>query len=211
MKYPCELIKDLIPLRADGVCSKVSAQVVEEHLAECEECRRIAKAGEKTVSLSPELQAGAVIGKKLFRHVKSLYFVLGTIGYLMLGGWVLFLIIAVCNPQLGVLGSMSITYFLYSVYILCMCGLIVMSCILRPKNIRPNGQIKPHAVFLAVAWICFGLWWISFFIHNLCGWDSPIAVLRHFDAVAPLFCLGWLLFLLVVGIFFFFDRSRARK
>lgn len=211
MKYPCELIRDLIPLRADGVCSEISAVAVEEHLAECEECRRFAEMGEKEVVITPEPQTSAFVGKRLFRNVKSLYFVLGAIGYLMLGGWAVFLLIAICNPELGVLGSMSVTYFLYSVYILCMCGLIAMSCILRPNNIRADGRIKPHAVWLAVAWICFGLWWISFFIHNLCGWDSPSAILRHFDAVATLFCFGWLLFLLVGGILFFFDRSRTRK
>lgn len=39
MKYPCEIIKDLLPLYIDGVCSDESRKAAEEHLAECDECK----------------------------------------------------------------------------------------------------------------------------------------------------------------------------
>ena len=38
MKYQCEMIRDLLPLYHDGVCSESSRQAVEAHLAECSEC-----------------------------------------------------------------------------------------------------------------------------------------------------------------------------
>lgn len=38
MKYQCEIIRDLLPLYQDGVCSEKSREAVEEHLAECAEC-----------------------------------------------------------------------------------------------------------------------------------------------------------------------------
>jgi len=38
MKQPCEIIRDLLPLYHDGVCSEQSAQAVEEHLPECPPC-----------------------------------------------------------------------------------------------------------------------------------------------------------------------------
>ncbi|WP_024867145.1 zf-HC2 domain-containing protein [Butyrivibrio sp. FCS014] len=41
MKYQCEMIRDLLPLYKDGVCSDSSRQVVEEHLQECPECAKI--------------------------------------------------------------------------------------------------------------------------------------------------------------------------
>ena len=163
MKYPCELIRDLLPFVADGICSDASKKVVEEHLAECEACRRLASLGEKEIVVANEMQKHTFVGKTMFQHVRSLYFVLGTIGYLMLLGWGALLLIACMNPQMGVLGSLAGTYFLYSVYIICMCILIVMSCLLRPKNIRLNGKIKPHAWCLASAWIAFALWWLAFF------------------------------------------------
>ena len=44
MKVSCEIIKDLLPLYHDGVCSNESRQMVEEHLSECEKCRLELKA-----------------------------------------------------------------------------------------------------------------------------------------------------------------------
>lgn len=39
MKIACEIIKDLLPLYQDGVCSKESKAIVEEHMAECDNCK----------------------------------------------------------------------------------------------------------------------------------------------------------------------------
>ena len=37
-KKNCEMIRDLLPLYVDGVCSELSKKTVSEHLAECMEC-----------------------------------------------------------------------------------------------------------------------------------------------------------------------------
>ena len=39
MKTPCNVIRDLLPLYHDGVCSPESRQLVEEHLEKCADCR----------------------------------------------------------------------------------------------------------------------------------------------------------------------------
>jgi len=39
MKISCEIIKDLLPLYHDGVCSNDSKTMVEEHLAFCDSCK----------------------------------------------------------------------------------------------------------------------------------------------------------------------------
>lgn len=41
MKYNCDLISDLLPLYKDEVCSESSKKIVEEHIAECPDCRKI--------------------------------------------------------------------------------------------------------------------------------------------------------------------------
>ncbi|MBQ7099312.1 MAG: zf-HC2 domain-containing protein [Oscillospiraceae bacterium] len=41
MKLDCELIQDLLPLYAEGLCSPASRRAVEAHLSECEHCRRL--------------------------------------------------------------------------------------------------------------------------------------------------------------------------
>lgn len=41
MKWNCELIQDLLPLYEEDLCSPASRQAVQEHLCECEACRRL--------------------------------------------------------------------------------------------------------------------------------------------------------------------------
>ena len=41
MKYDCEVIRDLLPLYADRACSEHSRTMVEAHLQECPDCRRM--------------------------------------------------------------------------------------------------------------------------------------------------------------------------
>lgn len=40
MKIPCDIIKDLLPLYNDGVCSEESVNAVEEHLTDCPDCTK---------------------------------------------------------------------------------------------------------------------------------------------------------------------------
>lgn len=39
MTITCEVIRDLLPLYHDNVCSNASQMIVEEHLEHCEDCR----------------------------------------------------------------------------------------------------------------------------------------------------------------------------
>lgn len=39
MKISCEIIKDMLPLYLDGVCSKETKEMVEEHIVYCDECK----------------------------------------------------------------------------------------------------------------------------------------------------------------------------
>ncbi len=39
MKYPCNVIRDLLPLYLDEVCSIESRKMIEEHLKECLDCK----------------------------------------------------------------------------------------------------------------------------------------------------------------------------
>ncbi|ERK29681.1 zf-HC2 domain-containing protein [Clostridium intestinale] len=39
MKISCEIIKDLLPLYHDGVCSDDSRETIEKHVLECDSCR----------------------------------------------------------------------------------------------------------------------------------------------------------------------------
>ena len=41
MKVTCEIVEDLLPLYVDNVCSEQSRRAVEEHLQECDKCRKL--------------------------------------------------------------------------------------------------------------------------------------------------------------------------
>ena len=41
MKTQCEVVRDLLPLYTDEVCSETSRELVEEHLQECPDCRNL--------------------------------------------------------------------------------------------------------------------------------------------------------------------------
>ncbi|MGE7921309.1 anti-sigma factor family protein, partial [Viridibacillus sp. NPDC093762] len=39
----CSIIKDLLPLYIDGVCSEYTVKAIEEHIQHCEECKQTLK------------------------------------------------------------------------------------------------------------------------------------------------------------------------
>lgn len=56
MKISCDIIKDLLPLYYDGVCSADSKAMIEAHLAQCEDCRAELEALGKELPVSSKEQ-----------------------------------------------------------------------------------------------------------------------------------------------------------
>ncbi|MFK0522314.1 zf-HC2 domain-containing protein [Paenibacillus illinoisensis] len=62
----CEIIKDLLPLYVDEVCSEASRQFIEEHLAACDSCRLVLANIEVALPLPPSmLEANRLEGTAL--------------------------------------------------------------------------------------------------------------------------------------------------
>ena len=55
MNISCEVIRDLLPLYADDVCSEESKELVEEHCGECRECQSRLEAMKKPLPRPPSL------------------------------------------------------------------------------------------------------------------------------------------------------------
>ena len=58
----CDIIRDLLPLYCDGLCSEASQQEIEAHVAQCQECRACLaemKEEARVPSLSPESETEA--------------------------------------------------------------------------------------------------------------------------------------------------------
>ena len=69
----CDIIKDLLPSYVDNICSEASKEWIEEHLAECEECRGAAEVMHHTEISSAgmdlaQLEAGKKIARKNLRR-----------------------------------------------------------------------------------------------------------------------------------------------
>ncbi len=97
MKYPCGMIRDLLPLYCDGACGEESKAAVEEHLAECggcqEEYHRL-REGERVVPFpKAELQKAEAIKrvkKKLNRKQAAIAAAAAlTAAVILITGWVL--------------------------------------------------------------------------------------------------------------------------
>lgn len=66
----CEVIQDLLPLYLDGCCSEQSGRIVENHLADCADCRKKRQVYQK--ALVPEDQADDPDLKKIKRGMRKL-------------------------------------------------------------------------------------------------------------------------------------------
>jgi len=79
MKISCELVKDLLPLYMDGVCSNESRKIVEEHFAECDACKAEFQAMKNEFSFKckdqnlREAEVVKNISKKLNRSVSKAF------------------------------------------------------------------------------------------------------------------------------------------
>ena len=83
MNNKCDIIKDLLPLYAENMCSDDSRQAVAEHIAECESCRNelkkintyVAIQADSDVSMFKRIKKRARI-EKVVISIVSIVFVL---------------------------------------------------------------------------------------------------------------------------------------
>ncbi len=99
-KINCDIIKDIMPLYIDGVCSKYSMQMVENHIKECQACRNL-RESYRSSAMTDEIKTSnekefKELAKKIKRKnwLKALLIALGAViasivGVLILGIFVL--------------------------------------------------------------------------------------------------------------------------
>ena len=73
MKYPCDLIRDLLPLYLDGVCSAESKRAVEAHLEVCPACRAYYQTMQEAekVEIEPHAAGQELKRAASFRSIKK--------------------------------------------------------------------------------------------------------------------------------------------
>ena len=72
MSLPCSVIRDLLPLYAEDLASEDSKQVVDEHLADCPDCRKQLEALRTPPAPAPDGAAALRAVKKEFRRRRVL-------------------------------------------------------------------------------------------------------------------------------------------
>lgn len=88
MNKKCDIIKDLLPLYAENICSDDSRQAVAEHIAECESCRNelnkintnVAIQADSDVSMFKRIKKRARI-EKVVISIVSIVFVLSALWF----------------------------------------------------------------------------------------------------------------------------------
>ena len=67
-KIPCEIIRDLLPLYQDDICSEKSRNAIEEHIKECESCRTYLKKMDCEIPIEADETGGMDEEWKVFRE-----------------------------------------------------------------------------------------------------------------------------------------------
>lgn len=89
MKYSCNLIRDLIPLYCDEICSEESKEVVETHMEECEDCRDFYDAMKQTTLVQESIEDSSYEDqqiasmKKIKKKWKKKNIAFGTVGIII--------------------------------------------------------------------------------------------------------------------------------
>lgn len=87
-KLNCEIIKDLLPSYVDGLCSKESKEIIEEHLSECSACSKVTYRMKETQIVSHKAEEKELdYMKKVKKHIakKNLISLELLIGFIVIG------------------------------------------------------------------------------------------------------------------------------
>ena len=93
----CDMIKDLLPLYADDVCSEESRKAVEEHINSCPDCKAELEKLRKNVTVSPQKDADVL--KRIKKRLRTEKIVVGIIIFLAICGVLFFGLIYLINSD----------------------------------------------------------------------------------------------------------------
>ena len=84
MKTSCEIIKDILPLYCDEVCSEETRKLVEEHIGDCPSCAALLEKLRTDCHIIDTQDQKQMCSKKRQKNGKSLFGVLSIKGRLLL-------------------------------------------------------------------------------------------------------------------------------
>ena len=147
MKYNCDLISDLLPLYKDEICSEASRKIIEEHLAECPDCKKmLSSLNDVTIDEKIVKEKEEVIGTqaKFFKRKSALA---GSIIGLIFS--IPILVCLIVNLATGA----GLTWF----FIVLAGILVAASVIIVPLMLRENRMFMTMASFTASVMLLLGV------------------------------------------------------
>ncbi len=87
MQKQCDMIKDLLPLYADEVCSEESRKTVAAHIAGCPECRSMLEKMNKQLAVNVNNDIGTLKRIKKRIWIERIVIGLIAVAVLVTGGW----------------------------------------------------------------------------------------------------------------------------
>lgn len=167
----CEIVGDLLPLYLDGVCSPASADLVEAHLAACENCRALREEMEKKAPL-PE---GEWKGADLFRTLRRRAFAVFAALAVMVGCF--------CLNTGGAWegGPAGAGHFAVTLVYLLFWGLFTV----QARRYRALTAVAFWVSLLTFVSAAAGLWW------RLTSSGGFLAPLLAAPAAVPFYGLRW--------------------
>lgn len=89
-KMSCDMVNDLLPLYLDGICSEESKDMVEQHIKNCEECRKTLECMQENVDIPEEKDTSIIQKVKRRILIEKLVIVFAVVlvlaGVLLFGG-----------------------------------------------------------------------------------------------------------------------------
>ena len=147
MKYNCDLISDLLPLYKDEICSEASRKIVEEHLAECPDGKKVLNSlNDVTIDETIVKEKEEVIGTqaKFFKRKSALA---GSIIGLIFS--IPILVCLIVNLATGA----GLTWF----FIVLAGILVAASVIIVPLMVRENKMFMTMVSFTASVVLLLGV------------------------------------------------------
>lgn len=147
MKYNCDLISDLLPLYKDEICSEASRKIVEEHLAECPDCKKILNSlNDVTIDEKIVKEKEEVINSQAKFFKRKSAFAGSIIGLIFS---IPILVCLIVNLATGA----GLTWF----FIVLAAILVAASLIIIPLMVPENKMLTTMAAFTASLLLLFGV------------------------------------------------------
>ena len=178
MKNNCDIVRDLLPLYVDGVCSQESAKLVEEHLTDCQSCRELLdklRGEEEIIPGSPSAAPPEDGAKVLERTARTVGF---HVVRALVGIFAIVMIWMVYLWQEGMAGQGNYRYVSYGLHeIFNLVILITMAAtwiwliavlwrIVRQKRWRRYWALALTLALLAGAQIAYFVWMSGYTAHT---------------------------------------------